>query len=233
MFLCSITILKAQTAEEIIEKHIEKIGGKKAWSNIQSIQLRGEFISSQGSEEILSISKKGKHKGHKKINGKMVVQYTFDGVNFWDLDRKSGKLIKSRKDVSFRAKKEANEFPSMLVVAKKLGYTVELVGEEDIMGISCYKLKIKKGKTYIIGKEVDDIAILFLNKDTYLEVLKEEKHVRGGNMIYTYYKDFQKVEGVLMPFTINWFNEDRQSSINVKAYIVNAKIDDAIFKANK
>lgn len=231
--LCSITLANAQTVEEIVKNYIEKTGGKIAWSNIQSIQLKGEFISSQGSEEIFSISKKGKHKGHKKVNGKMIVQYTFDGEDFWDLDRKSGKLLKGRKDLSFRAKKEANEFPSMLVVAKTLGYTVELVGEEDIMGIPCYKLKIGKGKTYIGGKEVDDISILFLNKDTYLEVLKEEKHVRGGNMIYTYYKDYQKIEGVLMPFTINWFIDDRQSSINVKSYILNAKIDDKIFQANE
>ena len=232
MFLCSITVINAQTAEEIIKKHIEKIGGKKAWSNINSIQLEGELTSSAGSDEILSINKKGKYNGNKKVNGKMVIQYTFDGNDFWDFDRINGKPIKRSKEMSLRAKKEANEFPSMLVMAKDLEYKIVLLGEENIMGNNCYKLKIAKGEIFIGGKKENHESISFINKETLLEILTEEKHVRGDNMIYTYYKDYKEVNGVLLPFKINWFIDDNQMSIMVNSYIINAKIDDEIFKVN-
>jgi outer membrane lipoprotein-sorting protein len=233
MFLCSITILNAQIAEEIIEKHIEKLGGKKAWNKIQSIQLKGEFVSSQGSDEILTISKKGKLKGHKIIDGKKVVQFTFDGEHYWDLDYKSNKLTKRGNEVSLKSKKSAYEFPLTLLVAKDLGYKIELLGEENIMGADCYKLKIVKGKTFVKGKEAEDESISFINKETYLEVLTETRYIRGDNMVYTYYQDYKEVDGVLLPFTITWFVNDNQLSINVDSYILNAEIDDKIFKIEK
>ncbi len=233
MLLCSLTVLKAQTVEGIIEKHIEAIGGKKAWSNIKSIQLKGEFISPSGSEEILSINKKGKYKGHKIINGKKITQFVFDGKDYWDFNYKNKKLIRRGEEATFRAKNEAEEFPSMLIVADDLGYKIELLGEEKIMGADCYKLKIHKGKIIDKGKEIRDEAIYLIDKETYLEVMKEEKHIRSDNVIYTYYQDYQEVSNVLMPFTINWFIDDNQFSIQVDKYIVNAKIDDKIFIVNK
>ncbi|MDP4230039.1 MAG: hypothetical protein Q8916_06495, partial [Bacteroidota bacterium] len=49
LMLMSISIVHAETADEIINKHIEAIGGKKAWKNIHSIKLTG-VVMAQGME---------------------------------------------------------------------------------------------------------------------------------------------------------------------------------------
>jgi hypothetical protein len=232
MFLFTISVIKAQSVESIVKKHIEKIGGKEAWNKVHSIKLKGELISANGSEEILSIDVVGKFIGYKKKQGKNMVQFAFDGETYWDLDFKSKKLVKRVQEMSFRNKKKAKEFPSIFIVAQKLGYKIELLGDENIMGKNCFKLKISKGITIVNGKKVEDESISFINKETYLEVLKVERYVRGSldTMSYMYYNDYKKVEGILLPFTTNWFINDNQLSINVKSYVLNDKIDDSIFQ---
>lgn len=230
LWLCASTILSAQSVDQIIKDHIEQRGGNEAWNKIRSIHLKGEFITSHGSDKILTIRKKGRLLGNKIIDGKRVVQFAFDGEHFWDYDFVKGELTKRNSKISSKAKKDAQEFPLMLFKAKELGYELELLGEEKIMGEDCYKLKINKGKTFVKGKEVDDESISFINKETHLVMLTEARNTRSDEMVYTYYKDYREVDGVLMPFTITWFINDVQSTIQVESYVLNADVDDAIFK---
>ncbi|MEO6683969.1 MAG: hypothetical protein ABIN48_14190 [Ginsengibacter sp.] len=222
-----ISSLNAQTADQVIDKHISKIGGMAAWNNIKSIQLKGKFNSSAGSEEILTISKKGKLLGYKIINGKRIVQFVVDGFNFWDLN--NGKLLKRSEDMALKANKEAAEFPLLFLTAKEQGYKAEFVGEENILGKPCYKIKIAKGDIYVKGKKITDESFSFINKETYLEMLSITKDTRTELMTYTYYKDYKKVNNVLMPFNVTWFVNDIQLSINVSTYILNAPIHDSLF----
>ncbi|RYC50433.1 outer membrane lipoprotein-sorting protein [Flagellimonas olearia] len=233
LWVCAVGIVSAQSVDQIIENHIEKIGGKEAWSKIKSIHLKGEFITSSGSDKILTISKSGRLLGNKIVEGKRVVQFAFDGEHFWDYDFVKGELTKRNSKISSKAKKEAQEFPLMFVKAKELGYRMELIGEEKIMGEDCYKLKINKGKTFVKGKEVDDEAISFINKDNYLEMLVENRNTRSDHMVYTYYQDYKNVNGILLPFTITWFINEVQLAINVESYVLNAEVDEALFEFEK
>lgn len=233
LWFSAITILSAQSVDQIIENHIEQRGGKQAWNKIQSIHLKGEFITSHGSEKILTISEKGRLLGNTIIDGKRVVQFAFDGEHFWDYDFVKGELAKRGPRISSKAEKEAQEFPMMFLKTEDLGYEVELLGEEKIMGEDCYKLRVNKGKTFVKGKEVDDETISFINKETYMEMLVESRNTRSDDMVYTYYQDYREVDGVLLPFTITWFINDVQLSIHVESYALNAEIDDAIFNLEK
>src|SRR5579864_7872556 len=45
----SVTALRAETADEIVNKHIDAIGGRDAWKKINSIRMSGT-VTAQGTE---------------------------------------------------------------------------------------------------------------------------------------------------------------------------------------
>ena len=45
LLLSSIATVHAQTADEIINKHIEAIGGKEAWKKVNSLKLTGSIVA--------------------------------------------------------------------------------------------------------------------------------------------------------------------------------------------
>ncbi len=233
LFICILMIVfvNGQTAEEIVQKHIEKTGGEKAWNEIKSIQMNAKLNSSGGLIDIVSINKKGKFVGLRKMNGEYVVDFAFDGAIRWETNFRSMKPQKRSEEASLRSKKGAKDFPSDFIVAKKYGYKIELMGEENIQGEDCYHLQLTKGKIPKNGKLVDDVSISYISKKTFLQVLVEREYKRGAHesTLYTYYSDYREVDGILLPFSINQIIDESHMVIQVDSYEINGKIDESVF----
>ena len=233
MLLLTAFISKAQTVDEIIQKHFEKTGGQSAWAALNSIKMKGSINDRSGRSDIESIyTKSGLSHGTREVKGKEIVIFAFDGETAWDTNWQTMKPEKKSEEDQIRAKKRNREFPSELFDYKKWGFEVELLGEENIKGVDCYSLLIDKGKIPKGGKETDDITIVYISKDKYLEVAKEDTYVKGDyeGILYSYHKDFREVDGLMFPFRTDMILEGREMSIAVDSYELNGKVNQSLFK---
>lgn len=235
--LLIIAFAKAQTVDEIVQKHIEKIGGDKAWSSVKSIKMKAKLASKGGLSDIVQITaKNGLAYGMMKVDGKEFVQFAFDGEIAWGTNRKTMKPKKRDEETTARVKKSVKEFPSHFIDYRKNGFKIELMGDEDIRGTDCFKLKIIKGKiakSSDIGYYMaDDITISYIDKESYFEVATERDFKRDAleGVLYSYYKDFKEVDGLMFPFTINQSLNESNATIMVGSYELNPEIDTSIFK---
>jgi thiol-disulfide isomerase/thioredoxin len=226
-------LINNQTAGEIIQKHIDKIGGKKSWDAVKSIKMTLVVSAGQGSMRFEHVNtKEGYQYAAMDMQGEKIVQMAYDGEIAWGINPETGYAEKKSGDILENTKRKAKEFPSPYIVYKDNGYKIEVEGTENIEGKECYKLKITKGKKTVNGKEIDNIYISFISKEDFLEIASEEKVYQGSEEIISrsIYSDFREVNGILIPFCTNInFSTGFVLSSKIEFCEINPEIDYSIF----
>ncbi len=224
-------ILSAQTPEEIIQKHIEKIGGIENWNKVESIKMYGKLSNTDGLTNIETFTTKDFSYGTREIAGKHEIEFGFDGTNYWKRSSE-GKLKKSNKERAARAKKSNQDFKSYLINYKEKGYKIELLEEDNIQGEECYVLEINRGKKPKHGEMVDDIIIIYISKETYMIVAVELEYIRGSfdAIMYGYYSDYKDIDGVKLAFKSTYIINEYTYKILADKYELNAKVDKSSIK---
>ncbi len=224
-------IISAQTAEEIIQKHIEKIGGIQNWDKVESIKMYGKLSNARGLTDIETFVTKGFSYGTREIEGKHEIEFGFDGTNYWKRSSDKG-LKKSNKERATRAKKSNEDFKSYLINYKEKGYKIELLEDDNIQGEECYVLEINRGKKPKHGEMVDDIIIIYISKETYMIVAEELEYIRGSfdAIMYVYYSDYKDVDGLKLHFKSTIIINEQTYKILVDKYELNAKVDQSSIK---
>jgi outer membrane lipoprotein-sorting protein len=233
-FMLMCAFINAQTADEIIEKHIEKTGGIKAWKAIKSIKtksiLRGR---GQKFKTICINTPKEFYYGTEYKGGLIFVEEAFDGETVWGSNQETMEVEEKDESALKKAKLGCKEFPSVYITYKKLGYTFKLLGEEKIEGIDCYKLELIEG-----NKDIDK-SIQFFSKKDYMLIAREtkEKNKSGGfNINYKIFSDFKEEHGVIFCHSIEktLLSQTRsllyRCTLEILSYKINSKIDKSIFE---
>lgn len=228
LFIALITsagFVKAQTADEIVNKHIEAMGGKEAWNKVNSIVTVGT-LQIQGAEiGVTSTTLNGK--GARQdisamgMNGYSIITPTA-GWNFMPFQGQ-----KAPEPVTADDLKEAQEgldVQGNLLDYKTKGHTIELVGKDDVDGTEAFKLKetLKSGK----------IETLFIDPTTYYIIRQISKQKANGKEadVTTNFSNYQKLpEGITVPMSITLpFGELKITKVEI-----NKPVDEAIFKPSK
>ena len=131
-FLGCVQIATAQTADEIIEKHLAALGGRTALNNLKSRSMKGTISGSNigdltGSVEILNeVPNKSRTLVQIDLSGlglgKFVHDQRFDGTSGYVIDTMEGNRDITGEQLD--AMKNA-QFPSPLLNYKGMGTTVE------------------------------------------------------------------------------------------------------------
>jgi hypothetical protein len=221
MLLCSFVSVKAQTADEIIQKHITAIGGADNWKKIKSIKMIGS-MSAQGAELPISIV---------IVPGKAQrVEFTMSGMtNYQIVTNKEGwsyfPIGGQQKPEAMTADdvKESQESLDLqpLIDYKTKGCTATFLGKDDVEGTECFKLKL----AYKSGKE----ETMYFDATSYYHIRSVQKlKANGQEMEQTAnYSNFQKLpEGVVYPMSI----DEGQGTVVVKTVEINKPVDESIFK---
>ena len=202
--------VKAQTADEIINKHIEAMGGKAKLLSIKSIYMEGTSVMQNGTE----ISQKTW-----KVDGKLYRQEINSAMfNFamvvtdkegWRQNPRNGGAFEPMTQEQVSNMQVQMDCAGAFVDYAAKGHKVELIGKEDVEGVAAYKIKI----TYKSGQE----ASFFFDAATYYIIRMTG---RGGGMGMgggggrggaggadqersTDFSDFKKTEdGFVFPFKI-------------------------------
>lgn len=227
LLLPAVPEVSPLTADEIIQKHLEALGGADKLNAIQTLVVTGKAAILGQTEAPLTIQVKRPNLLRLEIEfqGKKMVQ-AFDGVNAWTLNPLTGSGPEQSSEEDTRAAQESSDFiGGNLVDYKSKGNTVELLDKEDVDGVAVYKLKLTKKSGSV---EYD-----YLDAKSFLPVKTEGKRRQLGQEITYESKigDYKPVEGVLMPFSLKQMVNGRLAmEITIEKMDANVPLDAAIFK---
>jgi hypothetical protein len=218
--------LKAQTADEIITKHFDALGGKDKIAQIKSIYQESS-VQVQGNEapSTLSILNGKGYRLESDFNGQKIIQ-VFTDKSGWAINPMAGGTDPVViPDEQYKPNKDQIYIGGPLLNYSSRGNKVELQGKEE----GAFKIK---------ETNRDNISTTFyIDPNTYYIT----KSISTGTMmgqqmeVIRTFSNYQKTDyGYVMPFTID-ISYGGQFSItsNVKKVEINKDIDPKIFDMPK
>jgi hypothetical protein len=233
LFLLTTLFVQAQTAEEIIDKHVEVLGGKKKLTAIKSVKrvFKTDSEFAPGGSAIMAVDQ-----------GARVESQTLFGTSLVIVNKKKGwSIIQTPLDEKPEIK-EMNEtdrsgaypsidldldkvFPWSIITSyirygssKHISFT--LLGKETVDGKECFKLKIK----YVSSET------WYIDGNTW-NLVKVEGGTRDEPTI-TRYSEFRKdANGILLPYKEEAIGKDGKVLITStnSEFETNIKVDKSVF----
>lgn len=212
----------AQTAEEIVSKHIAAIGGEEKLKTIKTIKMDGS-LSMQGMEIPVVITALNNKAWRLDMNIMGTANYQIltdkEGWMYFPIQQQQKPEPMTADAV--KAMHDQLDLQGELVDYKAKGNKIELLGKDDMEGTEVYKIKVTNKE----GKE----TTMYFDAANYYLLREVEKIQADGKEeeMATNYSNFQKLpEGFVFPMTI----ESPQGPIIFKTVEVNGKVDENIFK---
>lgn len=221
-------ILVAQTAEEIIAKHIEAHGGADKWEKVEALKIKGRFTAFSLEKDFTSYKTKCGAYYSDLYLGEQHVFEGFNGKCGWTIDPwqeiEYARNINSNETNVFKQKAE---FFTPFLNYKKKGHKVEYIGKENVDGDEMFVLKLTRED----GKSEK----WYLNTKTYLEYKCEAPWVDFAQAVPAemYFDDFRKVDGIIVPFFIERIFWQRDRITQIESVELNPKIDKSLFAMPK
>ena len=199
-------------ASTIIGKHVEAIGGEKAWSALKSIRATGTFevagTGMTGNVEILT-ARPAKTREHLEVAGIGAIDDGFDGTVGWNIDPMSGPSI--ARDRVLQQMKDDAEFDAVLhkPAFVKSMTTVE---KTDFDGHAAYKLKV----VLVSGIE----RLEYFDVQTGLQIGMEDDHETSMGTAHqvTTLRDYRKFGAILQPTLVSSTVMGQDQVIHVASY---------------
>jgi len=212
----------AQTAEEIVSKHLKAIGGADGWKKVETIKMNGA-MTAQGMEIPLNITIQNNKAWRLDLEIMGTSNYQIltnsEGWAYFPIQQMQ-KPEPMTPDM-VKAMKNELDIAGDFVDYKAKGNKFEFLGKDEVEGTEALKLKL----TSKDGKE----KTYFLDATNYYIIREVEKIVADGQEVEmaTNYSNYQKLEGgLIFPMTI----ESPQGPITFKSVELNPKVDESIFK---
>lgn len=211
LFLFSGFFVQAQTADQIINQHLENSGGIKNWKNLNSLIMKGDALLSVEQSFPITIYHQRPYK--KKVvfivNGKEMLNEGYDGKNGWTYNE----LSQKNEIVKYY---QPDSFEDDLVDYQRKGFSANYTGKDKNNGSECYKIELTKN--------VNKTTYCFSTKDYSLlwEENKDEK---------MYYSDYKKFSGLYFATKITGQPKNGgEYVIKFSSIQINPAIDSKVFK---
>jgi hypothetical protein len=220
----ALASLSAQTADEVINKYVEAIGGAEKWSKIQSLKVEGQ-IEVQG--VAIPFTMQAVHmKGMRvdaEFQGNVIIDITTP-TKGWSQNPLMGKSsLEAITADELKLKLDELDVQDEFVNYKEKGSTVEFLGKEEEEGSSYNKVKLttKNGneKTYYF-----DLVTNLIYKEE--STLKQQGQEMKQAVKYLDYKTLEN--GIKMAFK----SDMGMMMMVTNKVTINPTIDEAIFSGN-
>lgn len=221
--------LKAQTADEIINKWVNAMGGREKLASIKTVYTENEIsvMNNPASGKTYTVSGKG-YKSVIDFSGQNIIDcYIVNGG--WSVNPLAGQptpVNMPASQVKLGQLSLDPQGPLFNYAAK--GSKAELLGKEDLKGNSVYKIKL----TTASGLDV----IFYISDSTYyIQQNLAKMNANGQDIdIITSFSDYRKTaEGFIMPYASNLELPGLSIAYTNKTIEVNKDIDPAIFDMPK
>jgi outer membrane lipoprotein-sorting protein len=228
MTLVIVVPAAAQTADEVIGKTIQAMGGLEKIKAVKSARMTGKMSLGQGIEApvVIEVKRPKSMRLDITVQG-MIGSQAYDGARGWTLMPFSGsKTPQEMAPDEVKLAEEQADLDGPLVDYKQKGNTVELLGKEKVEGADAYKLKVtlKNG----------DVRTMYIDAEHFLPIKEEAKRTIRGTETEsdTIIGDYKEVEGIMYPHSIDAGQKGspQRQKITVEKIELNVPIDDARFK---
>jgi hypothetical protein len=186
----------ASYVADIARVHLEAAGGREAHAALRSLRATG--ITRIGGQELPFILCAARPRSVRietlGENGTLV--RVFDGVHApWQKRDLAGAPTRLAQDAEDDFTAEA-EFDPLLFDTKSRGIELEVAGTAEVDGRPCLRL--------LATLRLIEAYTLYLDEETMLMVRRDQRKVRAESIsvVETYYSDFRRVAGVMLPFRI-------------------------------
>lgn len=221
------SVLPAQSAEEILARHIQARGGSERIKAIQSVKITRTVVTQFSELEVVILKKRPQSfRVEQSAPGQPPVFRAVTPAAVWDLA--GGKLTNRTPQAANEARDLDGDFDGPLVDWKEKGHTVALAGREALPGAEAFKIGVTTrngvARTFYI-----DAATYLVRRITGVTNLPGDRKANIETDILAH----KEAGGVKFPADLQ---EDRtgagpvQTTVSyTKAIEINVPIDDALF----
>jgi hypothetical protein len=222
----------AQTADEIIEKHLAAIGGRAALGKLTSRMMAGTFTVSTPAGEFsgpLEIWNQAPNKTRTLINldlanvgvGKITIDQRFDGVTGYAIDTLQGNRdITGDKLEALRA----GYFPTPLLNYKQNGFSIDLMGKENVGDREAYMLVVKTKTGPPMKQYFDATSFMLLRQVVTLDIAP-----LGPMEQTTDFSDEREVDGIKIAHKIVSSSSAQSFTVTISKVDHNGALDQTQF----
>lgn len=222
----------AQTADEIVERHLAALGGRAVLSKATTQVATGTITVSTQMGNIsgaLEISRKAPNKARSVMvldlsalgGSEMVIDQRCDGVKAWV----SNSLQGDREITGNQLQGMLNAtFPTSLLTYKEDGGKVELTGKDKVGDRAVHVL--------VYTPKAGTAARFFVDAETFQlirSITTVESPETGPIEQTTDTSDYRAVDGIQVPFAVNVTSSVQTIGIVLTKVEINKPLDDAIF----
>lgn len=240
LFLASLLLIsaQAQTIDEVINKHIEAMGGADKLKSLKSVYMEGVAVMQNGNEIISKIYKVQDKLLRREIEfGMGSATMIVTDKEGWASNPRTGGTFEALPKEAVESQQLELDLAGPLVGYAAKGHKVELLGKETVGSTEAYKIKL----TPKTGKEI----VYFIDsKDHYIvrQTLKGGGMFGGGGQgrgnqgadaeVNINYSDFKKTpEGYVFAYTLSMGNSG--NNMNFEKIEVNKPVDEKLYKPAK
>jgi photosystem II stability/assembly factor-like uncharacterized protein len=197
LIICS-SALSAQTADEIIARYIESIGGMDRIQGVRTLRRTGRYTGGGGFEATVVEENKRPSFVRQDFSLQGMTGVTaYDGKTGWKIEPWQGKKdAEPLGEEELKSIVEDSDIDGPLVNYRQKGNKVEYVGTEPVEGTDAYKLKV----TLANG----DVRTYFMDIDYAVPIKIETKRmIRGAEREYeTILGDYKEAGGWYLPHSV-------------------------------
>ncbi|QGW27792.1 hypothetical protein [Phnomibacter ginsenosidimutans] len=220
MLIFSAVTAMAQSADEIIDKHIAAIGGKEKWLKVKSVQMEGT-LNIQGRD--IGVKLTGVHNigSRQDISVAGMTGYIISTPTAgWQYMPFQGQTKPEPLPAdAVKAGLDDLDLQGNLIDYKAKGHTIEYLGTEDIEGTECHKLKVTR-------KNSGDQTV-FIDAETFYVIRTSTKINMNGQEVESKVdmSDYRDVNGIKLAFSLT----QSIGTVVMTSVKVNESVDEKIF----
>jgi hypothetical protein len=221
--------VSAQTADEIVNNYIKRIGGMDKIQAVNTLRRSGKYTGSGGFEAIVLEENKRPNLVRQEFSFQGLTGVNaYNGKAGWKIEPWQGKKDpEPLGEEELKTILEDSDFDGPLVNYKQKGNKVEFVGMDSVEGTDTYKLKV----TLANG----DVRYYYMDTETYVPIKIETKRmIRGAEREYeTSLGNYKEVAGWYLPYSVesNAKGSQDKQKVTYEKIEANSAINDARFIA--
>ena len=213
-----------KTADEIIAKYIEAVGGRARVDSVQSLRMTGRNVHLGGESLMRAVYQRPDKLRIEFISQGVTSIHAFDGEVAWSVNPFMGRPEPQKlppdqaKVVSQQA-----DIDGPLVDYGKKGHQLKLVGKEEFKGSEVYQLKLTK--------KTGEVEYHYLDAERFLPVRITGEHA-FENLPGEYdvaYEDYRAVDGLLIAHKIEQGGRGAKNDIIYDKVEINVQVPDDYF----
>jgi len=217
----------AQTADEIVNKHIEAVGGREKLSQIKSVVLQSsmDVMGNSAPMTVTILNGKG-YKSEVDFNGQKIVQ-AFTDKGGWSINPMTGATDAQPMPADqFSAGKSQINVGGPLFDYAARGSKIELAGKEKVGDVDAFKLQLTSADNKVSTYYIDPTTYYLVKTVMTLNMGGQE-----GEVSVTF-SDYRKTDvGYVLPYAISTtLSQGFTMDATVNKVDINTEVDPKIFE---